>query len=74
MKRVTQLEPNHRDAFKLQVWSSVQLKGGKSAPMPAVSVDETLSDYELRQISADTGLPMPEPPKTPPPPTEDEAP
>jgi hypothetical protein len=65
MQRVTQLVPGHRDAFRLQAWASVRAKGGERTPMPEVARKETLSEYELRQISADMDLPMPKAPPTP---------
>jgi hypothetical protein len=61
MRRVTQLQPNHRDAFRLQAWASLRVKGGEALPMPPVATKETLSEYELRQISSDMELPMPGP-------------
>lgn len=61
MRRVTQLQPGHRDAFRLQAWASLRSKGGGAKPMPEVATHETLSEYELRQISSDMELPMPNP-------------
>jgi hypothetical protein len=61
MRRVTQLQPGHRDAFRLQAWASLRTKGGGAKPMPEVATHETLSEYELRQISSDMELPMPNP-------------
>jgi hypothetical protein len=39
----------------------LRVKGGEPLPMPPVATKETLSEYELRQISSDMELPMPEP-------------
>ena len=46
MKRVTQLNPRHPYAFKLQVWASMRQRTSELVPMPEIPGYQSILDYE----------------------------
>jgi len=56
MRRVISLDEQLRGrAIKLQVWANAQKNTGKEKPFPDIGVDETLRQYDRRQLNPDAG-------------------
>ena len=62
MKKVTAINSGHRNALRLQSWSSLSRRTRKRLPLPDIGEVETLGNYELRiQQEQDGPTPAPAP-------------
>ncbi len=62
MKKVTAIKSGHRNALRLQSWSSMSRRTRKRLPLPDIGEVETLGNYELRLENEEDGtVPNPAP-------------